>query len=196
MAASTALTSLPMANRARSCTGQQPKSSAGHSLLRGADWRLPNEMVTTATRLSCTEVASRIAWLQSCRNCNCWLLKRVDVGRTESSGTVSVHYVSLCVQLFLNGVSYGRKIPASCSSVKVAGLAGGHTYKVYLEAYPRKNKLPIRQSNVLVSNTLAIVVAIHIKYSYCSSVFIYTVVHGFIQGWKKLSFLKTKIDFF
>jgi len=59
---------------------------------------------------------------------------------------------ALCTQLFLNGVSYGPRIPASCNGVRVSGLAGGHTYKVYLEAYPKKKKLPLRTSNVLVSD--------------------------------------------
>jgi len=57
-----------------------------------------------------------------------------------------------CVQLFLNGVSYGPTIPASCNGVRVSGLAGGHTYKLSLEAYPKKKKLSPRKSNILVSS--------------------------------------------
>jgi len=56
------------------------------------------------------------------------------------------------VQLFLNGVSYGPKVPASSNGVRVSGLAGGQVYKVFLEAYPKKKKLPTLKSNILVSN--------------------------------------------
>lgn len=64
--------------------------------------------------------------------------------------------------MFLNGVSYGPKIPASCNGVRVSGLAGGHTYKVYLEAYPRKKMLSLRKSNVLVSDVGAVFIILNI----------------------------------
>jgi len=63
------------------------------------------------------------------------------------------------VQLFLNGVSYGPRIPSSCNGVRVSGLAGGQVYKVFLEAYAKKKKLSTLKSNILVSNvhTFAII---------------------------------------
>ena len=71
----------------------------------------------------------------------------------------------VCVQLFLNGVSYGPRLPASCNSVRVSGLAGGQVYKVVLEAYPKKKQLPLLKSNILVSNVQAIVIILNFNTS-------------------------------
>lgn len=53
-------------------------------------------------------------------------------------------------QLFLNGVSYGPRIPLACTGAKVSGLAGGRAYNIMLEAYTAGDKFPPRTSNTLV----------------------------------------------
>ncbi|XP_012935394.1 uncharacterized protein LOC101845075 isoform X2 [Aplysia californica] len=52
-------------------------------------------------------------------------------------------------QVFLNGISYCDMFPPSNNSLNIAGLAGGTTYKIYVEVYPKDKKNVVQESNSL-----------------------------------------------
>jgi hypothetical protein len=63
-------------------------------------------------------------------------------GPLESSLGLISHY-----QLFLNGVSYKKKIRSDATSVKIKGLCGGRSYSVVLMVIPKSQSYVAQQSN-------------------------------------------------
>ncbi|CAL1538548.1 unnamed protein product [Lymnaea stagnalis] len=51
--------------------------------------------------------------------------------------------------IFLNGVSYCGMFPPNNNTLNISGLAGGRTYKIHVEAYPKNLQNVFHQSNNL-----------------------------------------------
>ena len=54
------------------------------------------------------------------------------------------------LQLYLNGVSYGKMISPDRTSVLATGLAGGRNYDVMVKAFPKNKQLQPHSSNIVV----------------------------------------------